>query len=80
MDGVRAVMDAVGSERAALFGCSEGGAMCTLFAATYPARASALIMCGAFAKKRARGYPCGPTREEALAFAEKAERDWARSA
>jgi pimeloyl-ACP methyl ester carboxylesterase len=36
MDDVRAVMDAVGSERAALFGISEGGAMSMLFSATYP--------------------------------------------
>jgi pimeloyl-ACP methyl ester carboxylesterase len=35
MDDVRAVMEAVGSEKAALFGISEGGPMCTLFAATY---------------------------------------------
>ena len=41
MDDVRAVMDAVGSERAALFGYSEGGPMCALFAATYPARTTA---------------------------------------
>ena len=38
MDDVRAVMDAVGSERAALFGVSEGGTMCALFSATYPQR------------------------------------------
>src|SRR5438132_1669023 len=42
MDDVRAVMDAVGSERAALFGVSEGGAMSMLFAATYPERTRAL--------------------------------------
>ncbi|MHC4537155.1 MAG: alpha/beta fold hydrolase [Planctomycetota bacterium] len=36
MDDMRAVMDAVGSERAALFGVSEGGNLCALFAATYP--------------------------------------------
>ena len=36
MDDVRAVMDAAGSERAVLFGYSEGGPMCCLFAATYP--------------------------------------------
>ncbi len=41
MDDVRAVMDAAGSERAALFGISEGGPMCILFAATYPNRTSA---------------------------------------
>jgi pimeloyl-ACP methyl ester carboxylesterase len=49
MDDVRAVMDAVGSERAALFGLSEGGAMSALFAATYPERTHALILCGTFA-------------------------------
>ena len=41
MDDVLAVMDAVGSERAVLFGASEGGPMATLFAATYPSAASA---------------------------------------
>src|SRR5688572_25038433 len=44
MDDVRAVMDAVGSERAALFGMSEGGAMSMLFAATYPERTQSLIL------------------------------------
>jgi pimeloyl-ACP methyl ester carboxylesterase/class 3 adenylate cyclase len=48
MDDVRAVMDAAGSERAALFGLSEGGAMSVLFAATYPERTRALVLCGAF--------------------------------
>ncbi len=41
MDDVRAVMDATGTERAALFGISEGGPMSVLFAATYPERTSA---------------------------------------
>lgn len=49
MDDVRAVMDAVGSRRAALFGVSEGAAMSTLFAATYPDRTHALVLYGAFA-------------------------------
>lgn len=49
MDDVRAVMDAVGSERAALFGYSEGGPMSALFAATYPERTTALILFGSFA-------------------------------
>jgi len=48
MDDVRAVMDAVGSERAALFGVSEGGAMSMLFAATYPARTRALVLYGSY--------------------------------
>src|SRR5215472_12187955 len=50
MDDVRAVMDAVGSERAALFGISEGGAMSVLFAATFPKRTVALILYGSHAK------------------------------
>ena len=50
MDDVRAVMDAVGSERAALFGVSEGGAMSMLFAATYPERTRALVFYGTYAR------------------------------
>jgi class 3 adenylate cyclase len=50
MDDVRAVMDAVGSERAALFGISEGGPMSLLFAATYPERVSALVLYASFAR------------------------------
>jgi class 3 adenylate cyclase len=46
---VRAVMDAAGSDRAAIYGWSEGGPMCLMFAATYPARTSALILFGTFA-------------------------------
>ncbi len=48
MDDVRAVMDAAGSERAAIFGISEGGAMCMLFAATYPERTQALVLYGSY--------------------------------
>ena len=47
MDEVRAVMDAAGSQRAALFGFSEGAALSMLFAATYPARTNGLILYGA---------------------------------
>jgi class 3 adenylate cyclase/pimeloyl-ACP methyl ester carboxylesterase len=50
MDDVRAVMDAVGSTRATLFGFSEGAAMSLLFAATYPERTAALALYGAFAR------------------------------
>ena len=49
MDDVRAVMDAVGSQRAAVMGISEGGALASLFAATYPERTSALILYGVHA-------------------------------
>ena len=48
MDDVRAVMDTVGSEQAAVFGISEGGPMSILFAATYPERTSALVVYGSF--------------------------------
>ena len=44
MDDVRAVMDAVGSRRAAFYGLSEGAAMSILFAATYPERTAALVV------------------------------------
>jgi class 3 adenylate cyclase len=50
MDDVRAVMDAAGSDRAALFGVSEGGPMSLLFAATYPERATALVLYGSYAR------------------------------
>src|ERR1700680_3632987 len=46
MDDVRAVMDAAGSQQAALLGFSEGGPMCILFAATYPERTTALVLSG----------------------------------
>ena len=49
MDDLRAVMDAAGSERAALFGVSEGGPMCQLFAATFPERVTALVLYGTYA-------------------------------
>ena len=46
MDDVRAVMDAVGSKQAALFGICEGATMSALFAATHPQRTRALVMYG----------------------------------
>jgi pimeloyl-ACP methyl ester carboxylesterase len=58
IDDVRAVMDAAGSERAALFGVSEGGPMSVLFAATHPERVSALVLHGAMARTtEAPDYP-----------------------
>jgi pimeloyl-ACP methyl ester carboxylesterase len=58
MDDVRAVMDAAGSKRAALFGFSEGGAMSLLFAATYPERTHSLVLWGAMARTTyAPDYP-----------------------
>ncbi len=77
MDDVRAVMDAAGSRRAALFGASEGGPMCALFSATYPDRTSALIMHGSFPRRtRAPDYPWGRTAEEHRTWIEKMQREW----
>jgi pimeloyl-ACP methyl ester carboxylesterase len=77
MDDMRAVMDAAGSERAVLFGYSEGGPMCVLFAATYPTRAQALVLYGTYAKRlRTEDYPWAPTWEERVADAEYLEQNW----
>jgi pimeloyl-ACP methyl ester carboxylesterase len=78
MDDVRAVLEAVGSERAALFGHSEGGNMCVLFAATYPERTAALITLGCFAKRRDpdEDYPWAPTAENREETVADVERNW----
>ncbi len=77
MDDVRAVMDAAGSERAALFGISEGGPMCMMFAATYPERTSALVLYGTFARAtRAPDYPIGLPVEGLEKFLELIGRSW----
>src|SRR5205823_1613768 len=58
MDDVRAVMDAARSQRAALFGISEGGPMSILFAAAYPARVTSLVLHGAMGRTtEAPDYP-----------------------
>lgn len=77
MDDVRAVMDAVGSERAALCGVSEGGPMCSLFAATYPEKTLALVMIGTYAKRiRDDDYPWAPTTEQRQHFFEEMREQW----
>ena len=74
---VQAVMDAVGSERAALLGVSEGGPMCGLFAATHPERTEALVMIGSYAKRVwAEDYPWGPTEREREEFRNEMRRSW----
>jgi len=77
MDDVRAVLDAVGSERAALLGVSEGGAMCALFAATYPSRTVALVMYGSYARRRrAPDYPWGLSDEDLASTLAEIEDGW----
>jgi pimeloyl-ACP methyl ester carboxylesterase/class 3 adenylate cyclase len=78
MDDVRAVMDAAGSERAALFGYSEGGPLAVLFAATYPERVRALALYGTYAKRSEpdEDYPWCETPEERASYASEVEREW----
>ncbi|MEP6752352.1 MAG: adenylate/guanylate cyclase domain-containing protein [Candidatus Dormiibacterota bacterium] len=77
MDDVRAVMDAAGSEKAALFGVSEGGPMSMLFATTYPERVQALVLYGTYAKRvRDADYPWAPTMEEHLENLDVVQREW----
>lgn len=77
MTDVQAVMDAVGSERAALLGVSEGGPMCGLFAATHPERTEALVMIGSYAKRLwAEDYPWGPTEREREEFMNEMKKSW----
>ena len=67
MDDVRVVMDAADSQRAALFGASEGGVMCALFGATYPERTAALVLYGSYAKGTATSdYPHGLAEQEVI--------------
>ena len=61
MDDIRAVLDAEGSERAALIGHYDSGAHCAMFAATYPERTTALIIVSGYAKGvRDETHPFGP--------------------
>ncbi len=77
MDDVRTVMDAANSDRAVLMGNSEGGPMCALFAAMYPARTHSLIMIGSYARRvRTDDYPWGASPESYAALIERMESDW----
>ena len=81
MDDVRAVMDATGAERAALFGPSEGGPMSALFAATYPERTTALILYGTFASTvRDATYPWAMDPEERRKVIEAIPEQWGQGA
>ncbi|BAB52134.1 mll5743 [Mesorhizobium japonicum MAFF 303099] len=76
-DDVRAVLDAIGSRRAVLFGSSEGGVLCMLFAATYPERTQALILHGAYAQGLwSPDYPWAKTREDMEEELAEIERKW----
>lgn len=77
MDDLVAVLDAAGSQRAALVSHSEGGNLAVLFGATYPQRTMALVTLGLFAKRVwSPDYPWAPKPAERAAEIEAIERDW----
>jgi len=77
MEDVNAVLDAVGSKRAALFGTSEGGPMSILFAASHPQRTIALVIFGSYAKRSwAEDYTFGWQEERWNAVLSNMERNW----
>jgi pimeloyl-ACP methyl ester carboxylesterase len=79
MDDLRAVMDAAGSQRAAVFGSSEGGALSILFTVTYPERVSALVLYGAYPRMAwAPDYPDGIPEEIAAGLMQHIEENWGR--
>jgi class 3 adenylate cyclase len=79
MDDARVVLDAAGSETAALVGDAEGGPMAMMFAATYPQRTRALVLVNTFARMlRAADYSIGMPEEAAERFLQVWERSWGR--
>jgi class 3 adenylate cyclase len=79
MDDVNAVLDAVGSERAALFGLSQGGAMTILYAATFAARTSALLLYSTFPVVRPDDdFPWGRAADWRQRYERQLDMDWGR--
>jgi class 3 adenylate cyclase len=79
MDDVRAVLDAVGSQRAAFLGTSEAGALSLLFAATYPSRTTALVLLNSYARLAyAPDYPQGIPAEQAQGLLQAIDEGWGK--
>ena len=77
MDDLGAVMDAVGLERPAIFGVSEGGPMSLLYAASHPERVSALILYGTYARMlKAPDFPEGIAETQLDRWAEAMRAEW----
>jgi class 3 adenylate cyclase len=77
MDDIRAVMDAAGSERAAIIGLSEGGPLAILFTATYPERVTALALWETYARGlRGDDYPIGLKADRTKELISGIERAW----
>ncbi len=78
MEDIGAVMDAVGSTRAAIFGISEGGTLSLLFGESHPERTHAVVLYGSWARRLAGpDYPYGPTAEQLEEVINGMERAWA---
>jgi pimeloyl-ACP methyl ester carboxylesterase len=78
MDDIRAVMDAAGSRRAALFGVSDGGCLCIAFAVAHPERSASLVTYRSFARRlRSAGYPWGWSAEHLAEVLRGMDRGWA---
>jgi pimeloyl-ACP methyl ester carboxylesterase len=81
MDDVRAVMDAVEVERAALFGFELGANLCAVFAAAYPSRVLACVLHGSGARSlRSPDYPWAWTSEQWDAYLADVDRLWGTQA
>jgi class 3 adenylate cyclase/esterase/lipase len=81
MDDIRAVMDAAGMERAALYGISEGGPLAILFAATYPDRVTKLCLYGTFARAAYDSdYEIGMSPESAEPWLTTLREEWGKGA
>jgi class 3 adenylate cyclase len=77
MHDVQAILDAIGSKQAALFGVSEGGPMSLLYAATHPERTSALVVYGSYAKRsKTTDYPFGWDDRQWAHVIEDIEKNW----
>jgi pimeloyl-ACP methyl ester carboxylesterase len=77
MDDLRAVIEAAGFERPAIFGVSEGGPMSALYAATYPGEISALVLFGTFARMvETDDFPHGISDEQLDRWGSAVRRDW----
>jgi pimeloyl-ACP methyl ester carboxylesterase/DNA-binding CsgD family transcriptional regulator len=78
MDDIRAVLDAAGSQRAALFGVSDGGCLCIAFAVAHPERSASLVTYGSFARRlRSKDYPWGWSPEHLAEVLRGMDEGWA---
>lgn len=77
IDDLRAIFEAIGSERAARLGYSEGGPMCAFYAATYPERTIALIMIGSYPRiVTSEDWPWGRSPQDHQALLDQVSNEW----